>query len=212
MKQENIILLMVSFFINEMINSGISTDDEIKNYFNRANENAFKKMLHEYKRMQSLTRSKAIDVITIRGIKVEKGEVMYKQLKKQIDDKAIIDKNIRELEDRIKFKIQKQLGLHGTCFEDVKIASIGKKDDKFTRTFSQIEQLDNDRLELVGEKEIIVNFINDVYKTINNMNNQELNVFKCRYILGLTNRETAERLHYGIDRVKQINGEIRKKM
>lgn len=32
---------------------------------------------------------------------------MYKQLKKQINDKEIINKNIRELEDRIKFKIQK---------------------------------------------------------------------------------------------------------
>lgn len=63
MKQENIILLMVSFFINEMINSGISTDDEIKDYFNQSNEKAFKKMLHEYKRMQSLTRSKAISKV-----------------------------------------------------------------------------------------------------------------------------------------------------
>lgn len=63
MKQENIILLMVSFFINQMINSGISTDDEIKNYFNQSNEKAFKKMLHEYKKMQSLTRSKAISKV-----------------------------------------------------------------------------------------------------------------------------------------------------
>ena len=37
---------MVSFFINEMLDSGISTDDEIKNYFNQSNEKAFKKMLH----------------------------------------------------------------------------------------------------------------------------------------------------------------------
>lgn len=63
MKQENIILLMVSFFITEMLDSGISTDDEIKNYFNQSNEKAFKKMLHEYKRMQSLTRSKAISKV-----------------------------------------------------------------------------------------------------------------------------------------------------
>lgn len=63
MKQENIILIMVSFFINEMIENGISTDDEIKNYFNQSNEKAFKKMLHEYKRMQSLTRSKAISKV-----------------------------------------------------------------------------------------------------------------------------------------------------
>lgn len=63
MEQENIILIMVSFFINEMIENGISTDDEIKDYFNQSNEKAFKKMLHEYKRMQSLTRSKAISKV-----------------------------------------------------------------------------------------------------------------------------------------------------
>lgn len=137
---------------------------------------------------------------------------MYKQLKRQIDDKTIIDKNIRELEDRIRYKIQKQLGLHGTCFEDIKILSVGKQDDKFLRVFSQIEKLDRDKKELMGEKEIIVNFINDIYKSITNMNNTELNVFKCKYMLGLTNREIAERLGYGIDRIKQINREIRKKL
>jgi len=137
---------------------------------------------------------------------------MYKQLKRQIDDKVLIDKNIRELEDRIKYKIQKQLGLKGTCFEDIKIQSVGKQDDKFTRTFSQIEKLDKDRQELVGEKIIIVDFIDDVYKSITNMNNTELNVFKCKYILGLTNRETAERLGFSIQRIKQINTEIIKKM
>lgn len=63
MEKDNIILIMVSFFINEMIDSGISTDDEIKNYFNQSNEKAFKKMLYEYKKMQSLTRSKAISKV-----------------------------------------------------------------------------------------------------------------------------------------------------
>lgn len=63
MEKENIILIMVSFFINEMIDSGISTDDEIKNYFSQSNEKAFKKMLYEYKKMQSLTRSKAISKV-----------------------------------------------------------------------------------------------------------------------------------------------------
>lgn len=137
---------------------------------------------------------------------------MYKQLKRQIDDKSIIDKNIRELEDRIKYKIQKQLGLHGTNFADIKILSVGKQDDKFSRVFSQIEKLDEDRLELIGEKEIIVDFIDNVYKSITNMNNNELNVFKCKYMLGLTNKETAERLGFSIQRIKQINKEIIKKM
>lgn len=137
---------------------------------------------------------------------------MYKQLKRQMDDKNIIDKNIRELEDRIKFKIQKQLGLHGTCFEDLKIVSVGKQDDKFLKVFAQVEKLDKDLQELKEEQKIIKEFINDVYKSITNMNNQELKVFKCRYMLGLSNRDTAERLGYSIDRVKQINRIIKQKM
>lgn len=64
MKQENIILIMVAFFINEMIENGISTDEEIEDYFNQSNENAFKKMIREYKKLQSLTRSKALKRVT----------------------------------------------------------------------------------------------------------------------------------------------------
>ena len=60
MKQENIILMMVAFFINEMIETGISTDEEVKEYYNQSNENAFKKMIREYKKLQSLTQSKAL--------------------------------------------------------------------------------------------------------------------------------------------------------
>lgn len=137
---------------------------------------------------------------------------MYKQLKNQIDDKKIITKNIRELEDRIKFKIQKQLGLHGTSFSDIKIEAIGKKDDKFLRTFSQIENLDKDRLTLIEERDIIDKFLNDIYKSISKMGNLELNVFKSRYILGLTQQETATRLNYTIDRIKQIDRNIKEKL
>ena len=137
---------------------------------------------------------------------------MYKQLKRQIDDKEIITKNIRELEDRIKFKIQKQLGLHGTTFSDIKIEAIGKKDDKFLRTFSQIENLDKDRLTLIEERDIIDKFLNDIYKSISKMGNLELNVFKSRYILGLTQQETATRLNYTIDRIKQIDRNIKEKL
>jgi DNA-directed RNA polymerase specialized sigma subunit len=137
---------------------------------------------------------------------------MYKQLKKQIDDKEIITKNIRELEDRIKFKIQKQLGLHGTSFSDIKIEAIGKKDDKFLRTFSQIENLDKDRLTLIEERDIIDKFLNDIYKSISKMGDLELNVFKSRYILGLTQQETATRLNYTIDRIKQIDRNIKEKL
>ena len=137
---------------------------------------------------------------------------MYKKLKKQLDDKKILERNIRELEDRITFIIQKQLGLKGTSYSDIKLEIIGTKDDKFLNTFAKVENLEKDRLNLIEERNIISNFIDDVYKSITNMNNTELNVFKCRYILGLSNRQTAERLGYTIDRIKQINREILKKM
>lgn len=137
---------------------------------------------------------------------------MYKQLKSQIDDKKIIDKNIRELEDRIKHIIQRQLGLKGTTYSDIKIEIIGNTDDKFAKTFAKVEKLDKDMQELINERQIIVDFIDDVYRSITNMNNKELNVFKCRYMLGLSLKETSERLGYSIQHIKRINKEISKKM
>ncbi len=137
---------------------------------------------------------------------------MYKQLKRQLDDKKIIERNIRELEDRIKFIIQKRLGLKGSSYSDIKLEAVGNTDDKFASTFAKVENLDKDLQSLIEERDIIANFINDVYNSINNMNNVELNVFKCRYILGLSRKKTAERLGYTEDRIKQISREIIKKM
>ena len=110
---------------------------------------------------------------------------MYKQLKRQLDDKKIIEKNIRELEERIKIIIQKQLGLKGTSYSDIKLEIVGNTDDKFAQTFAKVESLDKERESLIEERKIIIDFIDDIYKSITNMNNIELNVFKCRYILGL---------------------------
>ena len=137
---------------------------------------------------------------------------MYKQLKKQLDDKKIIERNIRELEDRISFIIKKRLGLKGTSYSDIKLEFAGNTDDKFIQTFAKVENLEKDRLNLIEERNIISDFIDDVHKSINNMNNVELNVFKCRYILGLSRKKTAERLGYTEDRIKQITREIKKKM
>lgn len=137
---------------------------------------------------------------------------MYKQLKRQLDDKKIIEKNIKELDDRIAFIIQKRLGLKGTSYSDIKLEIVGNTDDKFAQTFAKVESLDKDRLDLIEEKNIIVDFIDDIYKSINNMNNIELDVFKCRYMLGLSNQQTSERLGYSIQHIKRINKEISKKM
>ena len=59
-KQDNIILLMISFFIDEMCESGITTREEITNYFNNYKEKKIKKMIKEYKKYNSLTRNKAV--------------------------------------------------------------------------------------------------------------------------------------------------------
>lgn len=58
--QDDIFLIMISFFITEMCENGISTYEEIDEYFSKAKEKEFKKMIKEYKKLQSLTRSKAI--------------------------------------------------------------------------------------------------------------------------------------------------------
>ena len=137
---------------------------------------------------------------------------MYKQLKRQLDDKKIIEKNIKELDDRIAFIIQKRLGLKGTSYSDIKLEIVGNTDDKFAQTFAKVESLDKERESLIEERKIIIDFIDDIYKSITNMNNIELNVFKCRYILGLSRKKTAERLGYTEDRIKQITRKINKKM
>ena len=62
-KQDDIILMMIGFFINEMCQSGISTYDEINDYFTKGKEKEFKKMIKEYDKLQSLTRSKAVKKI-----------------------------------------------------------------------------------------------------------------------------------------------------
>lgn len=79
MEKDNIVLMMVSFFINEMEDSGISTDKEISDYFNDNNEKAFKKMIREYKKLQSLTRSKAIKYIMRLKSEKLKSDIMISQ-------------------------------------------------------------------------------------------------------------------------------------
>ena len=137
---------------------------------------------------------------------------MYKQLKKQLDEKKIIDRTIKELSDRIEFIIHKRLGLKGSSYSDIKLEMVGITEDKYLQAFAKIENLDKDRKLLIEERKIIIDFIDGIYKSITNMNNLELNVFKCRYILGLNNSQTAERLGYSIQHIKRINKEISKKL
>lgn len=137
---------------------------------------------------------------------------MYRQLKKQLDDKEIIDKNIKVLDDRIKNIIHKQLGLKGISYSDIKVERALNTNDKYASTFAKVENLDKEKEVLIEERKIITDFINDVYKSINNMNNIELKVFKYRFMIGLSRKQTAERLGYTEDRIKQITRKIKSKM
>ena len=132
---------------------------------------------------------------------------MYKQLKRQLDDKRVLEDQIRGLEDRIKFKIQKQLGLRATSYAELKI-ECPTVEDKFATVFSKIEELDNDLQNLKEELKIINDTLDRIDKSIATMNDVEKKVFRCRYIWGLTVKQTAERLNYGSDRIKQISREI----
>lgn len=62
-KKDEIVIMMISFFINEMIENGIATDKEISYYFNESNDKQFKKMIKEYKEIALITRSKSIKKI-----------------------------------------------------------------------------------------------------------------------------------------------------
>lgn len=59
-KQEEIILMMIGFFINEMDINGIATHAEINDYFTKGQKREFKKIIKEHDKLQSLTRSKAV--------------------------------------------------------------------------------------------------------------------------------------------------------
>lgn len=132
---------------------------------------------------------------------------MYKQIKYDLEDKKILEEEIQGLKDRIKHKIQNELGLHATTFSELKV-ECPKLEDRFLRTFEKIEKLDKKREVLQKELNIIENTIQNVDTLLSTMEEQKKKVFRCRYIWGLSRRETAKRLNYSEDRVKQITREI----
>lgn len=138
---------------------------------------------------------------------------MYKELKTELDDKKINDILIKSKTERISFKLQKQLGLKSSNYSDAKLEIVAmSKNDKFINAFASVEELDKEVEILKDENKIIDNTINVISREIDKMKDNEKSVFKCRYILGLSVNETAERLGYGEDRIKQISREISKKM
>lgn len=135
---------------------------------------------------------------------------MYKELKSQLEDKGILEEEIQGLEEIIKYKINKQLGLHATSYSELKINCL-VIDDKMAKVFGQIEKLDK-RLQVAkGELQIIENTLEKVDDKLQKSNDLEKKVFRCRYILGLSVKQTAERLNYSEDHIKDISGRINKK-
>ena len=58
--KDKIVLEMIHFFITEMCENGISTTEKISESFSHNELKDFKNMIREYKKIQSLTRSKAV--------------------------------------------------------------------------------------------------------------------------------------------------------
>lgn len=135
---------------------------------------------------------------------------MYKELKRELEDKKILEEEIRSLEERIKLKIQKELGLHSTTFKELKIES-STIDDRYAKVFAKIEVLDKRRELIQSELDIINRHLDVIDKRLGEMKDKEKKVFRCRYIWGLSVRETAERLGYSTDRIKQITRNLFKK-
>lgn len=128
---------------------------------------------------------------------------MYKELRQWLEDKKILEEILRGLEERIEFKIQKELGIHATTFKELKIQCVNI-DDKFTNTFIKIEKLDKRREVVQEELDIINRRLDKIDNMISKMNGIEKKIFKCRYIWGLTRKKTAQQLGYSEDRIKQI--------
>lgn len=133
---------------------------------------------------------------------------MYKDLKKMLEDKKILEEEIRGFEERIKYKIQKELGLHSTTFKELKIEALNIIDDRFARVFAKVEELDKSRELRQGELDIINNILNSIDELISKMSDTEKKVFRCRYYWGMSVKDTAERLGYNPDYIKQITRKI----
>lgn len=135
---------------------------------------------------------------------------MYKELRQWLEDKKILEEILHGLEERIEFKIQKELGIHATTFKELKIQCVNI-DDKFTNTFIKIEKLDKRREVAQEELDIINRRLDKIDNMISKMNGIEKQIFRCRYIWGMPIKNIAERLNYSEIQVKRILKEINKK-
>ncbi len=136
---------------------------------------------------------------------------MYKQIKKQIADKRLIGITREGIEKRIRFKIDKVLGLRGMSIQEVKI-QLKNSEDKYTSVFASIEDLDKDRIILLEEENIIDEMLSKINDAIDDLNEIEHKVFRAMYLRGMTQQEIADSEGYSLDRIKQISRDINSKM
>lgn len=136
---------------------------------------------------------------------------MYKQIKKQIADKRLIGITREGIEKRIRFKIDKILGLRGMSIQEVKI-QLKNNEDKYTSVFASIEDLDKDRIILLEEENIIDEMLSKINDAIDDLNEIEHKVFRAMYLRGMTQQEIADSEGYSLDRIKQISRDINSKM
>ena len=136
---------------------------------------------------------------------------MYKQIKKQIADKRLIGITREGIEKRIRFKIDKILGLRGMSIQEVKI-QLKNNEDKYTSVFASIEDLEKDRIILLEEVNIIDEMLSKINDAIDDLNEIEHKVFRAMYLRGMTQQEIADSEGYSLDRIKQISRDINSKM
>ncbi|MBE6147448.1 MAG: hypothetical protein E7168_03845 [Firmicutes bacterium] len=127
---------------------------------------------------------------------------MYKELKNDLEDKRILEELISSKKERIKYIIQKELGVHATSYTELKI-QCPVIDDKNARVFGKIEKLDREVQILEGEYKIIESSLNNIDKIMSTMDSTEKKIFRNRYILGLSVRSTAEKMNYSVDWIKE---------
>ena len=111
-KKDNIILTMIEFFITEMCNNGIATNNEISDLFNNDKELEFNKMIKEYKKLQNVTRSKANKAI----IRLKKENKHLLELQKDMDKQyeeleSVLNEVRKYVKDKIKNSFEVDCGI-----------------------------------------------------------------------------------------------------
>lgn len=116
----------------------------------------------------------------------------YTLLKNQLQDKLIYEKLIHILDKRIRHIIDEELGIHGMSFDEIKVQKTEFK-DRYSNAFAKVEDLDHDRQIAKKQLDIIQEFLNDVDQLIKSMNDKEKEIFRLKYIHGLSNKEIESR-------------------